>query len=91
MSTIQIRIEEKTKQNVKKILDEMGLDMSTAIKLYFTQIKLRNGLPFSIVTKNGLTIQQENEILSAGKEALSGKDVTKELTTKQALKHLDLL
>ena len=44
-------------------------DMTTAIKLYFHQMLLRKGIPFPIVTENGMTPQEEEEILRASEEA----------------------
>jgi addiction module RelB/DinJ family antitoxin len=32
---IQVRIDTKTKKEAKQILDSLGLDMSSAIKLFF--------------------------------------------------------
>ncbi len=51
MNTLQIRIDEKTKIKAQKILQKMGLDMSSAIKLYFHQIIQEQAIPFSITTK----------------------------------------
>ena len=91
MTTIQLRVDEKTKRNASKVLDTLGLDMSTAIKLYLKQITLHKGLPFPLVTENGFTIQEENEILQAAEEAAQGKIVTKAMNKKEALKYLNLL
>ena len=91
MTTIQFRVDDKTKKSVKKIFEDLGLDMSTALKLYLKQVALRKGIPFPIVTENGLTIQEEAEILEAAKEATVGKNVTKAMTPKQALKYLNSL
>ena len=35
---IQIRIDSKTKREAKKVLDNLGIDMSSAVKLFFRQI-----------------------------------------------------
>jgi len=91
MTTIQIRIDDKTKREAKKILDKIGVDMSSAIKMYLRQVAIQKGIPFPLVTKNGFTIQRENEILEAAKEAREGVGLTKEMTSKEALKFLDLL
>tara|TARA_Y100000031_G_C7913194_1_gene244804 strand:- start:101 stop:388 length:288 start_codon:yes stop_codon:yes gene_type:complete len=91
LSTIQLRIDDSTKRNASKVLDTLGLDMSTAIKLYLKQITLHKGLPFPLVTENGFTVQGESEILQAAEEAVQGKNVTKAMSKKQALKYLDLL
>jgi len=48
MAALHIRIDEKKKKEVQKILDDLGLDMSTAVNMYFHQIALRQGIPFDI-------------------------------------------
>jgi DNA-damage-inducible protein J len=75
MATIQVRIDPKTKKEAQKVLDKVGLDMSSAIKVYFSQIVISQGIPFPILTENGLTIQQEREILKASEEAKRGVNV----------------
>jgi len=77
MTTIQIRIDEKTKRSAKKVLDTLGLDMSTAIKAYLKQITISESIPFPLITQNGLTIAEEAEILKASKEADQGKNVSR--------------
>lgn len=91
MNTLQIRIDQKTKIRIQKILHKMGLDMSTAIKLYFHQIIERQEVPFKIVTENGLTLQEEKEILEAIEDAKKGKNVTKKMNVKEAIKYLKSL
>ena len=76
MTTIQIRIDEKTKKQTQKILKQIGLDMTTAIKLYFKQIAINKGIPFRIITENGMTLEQELEILKASEEAKKGVNVS---------------
>lgn len=45
---INVRVEEKTKEEVERVLDRLGINMSTAIDLYLNQIKLKQGLPFKV-------------------------------------------
>lgn len=75
MSTIQIRIDEGTKKSAKKIFDDVGIDMSSAIKVYLKQVIINKGIPFKLVTENGMTISQENRILDASVDANAGKNV----------------
>lgn len=75
MTTIQIRIDEKTKKVAQKILNNLGFDMSSAVKAYFRQIILKKGIPFRIITENGLTPEEEEEILKAAEEAKQGKNI----------------
>ena len=88
MSTIQIRIDNKTKAAAKKVLDKLGLDMTSAIRLYLKQISQHKAIPFPLVTQNGLTLEQEAEILQASREARAGINVSKEMTAAEFLDHL---
>lgn len=85
MATIQIRIDEKTKRSVQKVLAELGLDMSTAVKAYLKQIELHEGIPLKLVTKNGLTPQEEKEIIKASRQARRGENVSKSFKSAKAL------
>jgi len=46
MTTLNVRIEESLKKKATKALAGMGLDMSSAIKLFLHQTVQENGLPF---------------------------------------------
>jgi addiction module RelB/DinJ family antitoxin len=48
MTTIQIRIDEKTKDEANKIFNNLGIDMTTAIKLFLKQISIKKAFPFPI-------------------------------------------
>jgi DNA-damage-inducible protein J len=48
MASLHIRIDDKTKKKVQKILGDLGLDMSTAVNMYFSQIAMHEGIPFTI-------------------------------------------
>ncbi|MFC1600053.1 type II toxin-antitoxin system RelB/DinJ family antitoxin [Patescibacteria group bacterium] len=88
MATIQLRIDNTTKKSAKSILDKLGIDMTSAIKIYLKQIVINKGIPFKLLTENGLTIEQENEILKAAKEAEKGKNMTDAMDADKAIEHL---
>jgi addiction module RelB/DinJ family antitoxin len=73
MTTIQVRTQESTKKNVQKILSELGLDMSTAINMYLVQITKQGGIPFSILTENGMTLKAERDLLTLAEETRKSK------------------
>jgi DNA-damage-inducible protein J len=54
-ATVRARIEPLLKQDVEKLFKEMGLTTTEAINLFYRQVKLRNGLPFSVVIPNKTT------------------------------------
>ena len=88
MSNIQIRIDKKEKEEVKKIFNKLGLDMSSAIKLFLRQTKIKKGLPFLLLTENNLTVEEEDAILKASNEAKRGKNVSDYLNKKEAIDYL---
>jgi len=48
MSFIQIRVDEKIKKEATTIFNKLGLDMSTAIKIYLVKVINGKGIPFEI-------------------------------------------
>jgi len=50
MSTV--RINEKIKEEVTPILDDLGISLSEAINMFLHQIKLNNGIPFNLKRNN---------------------------------------
>jgi len=66
---IQVRIDKKTKNEARKVLEGIGLDVSSAIKIFFRQIINVGNLPFEIRDENGFTQKQVKELEIAIKEA----------------------
>jgi DNA-damage-inducible protein J len=60
-TTIQIRIDQKTKRAAEKTFKKMGLDTSSGIKLYLHQVIKSHSIPFTIRTANGFTPAQEKK------------------------------
>lgn len=46
MANVQIRVDETLRIQAQTVAQEMGLDLSTAIRLFLTQMVRENGLPF---------------------------------------------
>jgi addiction module RelB/DinJ family antitoxin len=79
---IQIRIDAETKKETKKILDNLGIDMSSAVKLFFRQIINARNLPFELRGENGLTLRKA-ELLR--ESIISAKNSEKSFKTGTAL------
>ena len=58
MSTV--RINDKIKKEIQPILDDLGLSLSEAINIYLHQIKLNNGIPFSLTRKGRVELADEH-------------------------------
>ena len=56
-ATIRARIEPELKNDVDAIFEALGLNASTAITLFYTQVKKRRGLPFRVEIPNKVTVQ----------------------------------
>ena len=67
---ITARIDPKLKQETEKIFDELGLSTTQAITLFFKQITLQQGLPFTVSIPNAETQRAIND-------ALAGKNLHK--------------
>ncbi len=58
---IRARIEPDLKNEVENIFSELGLTPTTAINMFYRQVKLVKGLPFTIRIPNETTIQTFKE------------------------------
>jgi len=51
MKTLQIRISDEDKKAADNILDRIGLDMPTAIRIYLKKIVITKSIPFELDVK----------------------------------------
>lgn len=45
---VQIRVDEKLKDEVSTIYDQLGLDLSTAVRIFFKRTVAEQGIPFTM-------------------------------------------
>ncbi len=62
--TTSIRIDSNTKQAATELLNELGLDLSSAVNIFLKQVVLQGGLPFQVKYP-----QYKPEVLAAMEEA----------------------
>ncbi len=69
---IQVRIDTTLKKQADKVLDDIGLDLPTAIRIFLKKVVVSKSIPFELtsskLTVNGFTEEFENEVLEAEKE-----------------------
>ena len=46
MATLQLRLEDDLRQAASRVAKGMGMDISTAVRMFLTQMVLENGMPF---------------------------------------------
>ena len=54
-ATIRARVEPDLKNDVEKLLHRLGLTTTEAITMFYSQIRLRQGLPFPVEVPNATT------------------------------------
>lgn len=74
---IQIRIDSKTKNEAKLILDNLGMDMSSAIKIFFRQIINTKNFPCEIRDENGFTLRNAEILREASVSAKNSDKIFK--------------
>ncbi len=78
MSTLSIRIEEKTKKEANKTLAALGLDMSSAVKMFLNQVVIEQGIPFKPSrTPREVREEYDREVAWTLKHGKSYTDVSK--------------
>lgn len=51
MALLQVRIDEDEKEQASSIFKSLGLDLSTAVRIFINKAILEGGLPFEVKTK----------------------------------------
>ena len=67
-AVVHARMEPATKRKAENILNRLGLSPTEAIRLFYHQISLREGLPFPVQIPNKLTAETL-------RKSRAGKDV----------------
>lgn len=68
-TTLQIRIDAHTKDQAQKVLAEMGLDMSSAIKLFLRNIIITESIPLELRSEKGMLAERKCELLKEAARA----------------------
>lgn len=51
MAQINLRLDDRLKEDSTKILNDLGMDVTGAIKIFLTQVVLQQGIPFDVSLK----------------------------------------
>ena len=69
MSVLQIRIEEDLKKQVSDLFESLGMDIPTAVRIFFKRALVENGIPFEVKGMPSPTKQDGLNLLAALHEA----------------------
>jgi len=70
---IQVRIDAKTKKEAKEVLENIGMDASTAVNILFKQIAKSGTFPIDLRDINGFRPHKAQELREAISDAKNGK------------------
>ncbi|HEY9585396.1 MAG TPA: type II toxin-antitoxin system RelB/DinJ family antitoxin [Candidatus Paceibacterota bacterium] len=69
-TTVQIRIDQKTKTKAQKAFKGMGIDLSSGVKLFLTQVGNTGEIPFRIFTADNLPEAAKKRLVREAKYAM---------------------
>ena len=78
IKNIQLRLDEGLKIKAERVLEDLGLDMPTALRLFLKKIVSTKAIPFRISLnddEDSFSASQISEILKARDEARSSKNL----------------
>ena len=83
-SAVYARIDKELKENAEEILSKLGISPSSAIQMLYSQIVLRNGMPFDLRLPSGKPVavgsmsreQLDAELMKGVESLKSGKSYT---------------
>jgi len=56
-TTVNVRVDESIKRNVETLFDNMGMNISTAVNMFFRQCLLEEALPFQPRARNAVSLK----------------------------------
>ena len=57
-TTINVRVDETVKHDVEALFDSMGMNISTAVNIFFRQCLMEEALPFQPKAKRGASLRE---------------------------------
>lgn len=81
-AAVHSRIQPEIKEKAERILQRLGLSPTEAIRMFYTQIALKNGLPFDVIIPN-------EEMAKVPAESKAAKDLEKFDSVEELLESWD--
>lgn len=90
-ATIQVRIDEDVKSQAVEVLNDLGMDASTAINVFLRQVIAENGLPFQPTKArfNEVTLKAIEESDALVKSGLSNRQKSVDDLFDEALEDME--
>lgn len=83
-SSVQVRLDEDLKKDAEMVFDNLGVDVPTAIRIFFKKVVATRSIPFSLEeSPYSFTKEEEDEILQAAKDSHEPKSTVAVTKTPQ--------
>ena len=80
-ASVNVRIQENIKEQAEKILSQIGLSRAVAIDLFYRQIIMNNGIPFSLTVpqkqlpiRETMTEEEFHTMMNTGRQQVKNND-----------------
>ncbi|MDR1016697.1 MAG: type II toxin-antitoxin system RelB/DinJ family antitoxin [Coriobacteriales bacterium] len=86
-TTIAVRVDSTLKRSASEVLEGLGLDLTTAIRTFLTQVTMRKAIPYEIAYPTSAEIPNDEtiETIQWARNARSGKAKTETFNTPEEL------
>ena len=87
---LQVRMERSLKEQAEEVFAEMGLDTTTAVRIFFTKVAKTRSIPFLLKAEPEFSAEQEARILKALDESEDPANLSGPFSSAAKLfQHLD--
>ena len=93
MSVLQVRVDEELKNQAAEILDKIGIDLSTAVRMFLKKVIIERGIPFDTriddVTLKGVMAIREMQRISEenGNSEMTLDEINEEIRLAREERH----
>ena len=87
-ASLHLRLSPKLKRDAERVFDACGIDVSTAIRLFFVSVVAKQTIPLQFLTVNGYPQEFEEELRTLADDR---KNVSGPFSAGETVKHLRAL
>jgi DNA-damage-inducible protein J len=74
-SLVQVRVDEKLKAEVSEIYENFGIDLPTAIRIFFKKTVSVNGLPFDLRNPDTIDTASRKKVYETARKVIQENNV----------------
>lgn len=82
---IQVRMDRSLKDEAESVFEAIGLDTTTAVRIFFTKVVKTRSMPFRLVAEPEFSTEEEDSILQAWEESKKPANLSGPFKTPKAL------